>query len=317
MRPRWRVLASLVLLPWVPASARADETSEALIQRGVALRRDHRDAAALAEFRHAYALDPAPRALAQIALAEAALEQWLNAERDLTRALASDDPWIERQRPVLKVTLKEIGDHLGTLQVSAPAGAEVSIDGLAYGVASPFMRVPARHLVLEVRATGFAPDRRELDVPPNEVVSVNVALEPARSTDSPPRPLSPASLTPVTAVPSATKTLRTGAWVASGVAGFFSVAGLAFAAYASDRAGHYNNNDECGDRAGSPRSTRCAGYASQFQVAQAAELVSFTLAGASAATAAVLFLLHPRGETGRATTRLVPTLGGAVLQSAF
>lgn len=306
-----------MLLPWVPARARADETSEAFIERGVALRRDHRDAAALAEFRHAYALDPVPRALAQIALAEAALEQWLNAERDLARALASDDPWIERQRPVLKVTLKEIGDHLGTLQVSAPAGAEVSVDGLSYGAASPFMRVPAKHLVLEVRATGFAPDRREIDVPPNEVTLVNVALEPARPADSPPRPPSPPALSPVAVVPPATRTIRTGAWVASGVAGFFSVAGVAFAAYASDRAAHYNNDAECGDGPGSPRSTRCAGYASQFQVAQATELVSFTLAGASAATAAVLFLLHPRGETGRAVTRLVPTLGGAALQSSF
>ncbi len=317
MRRFWRMVGSLAALAsWVPASARADSSpADEAIQRGVALRRDHKDADALAEFRHAYALDGSARALAQIALAEASLEQWVDAERDLTRSLASEDPWVERQRPVLKLTLKEIDDHLGTLQVLAPPGADLRLDGDGYGAAGPFMRVPAKHLVLEIRAAGFEPDRREIDVPPNEVVRVSVALERARVAADSPR--SPSPLAPIAVAPPTMKTARVGAWVASGVAAFFSVTGVAFAAYAADRAVHYNNNDECGDAPGSPRSTRCAGYASQFQVAQAAELISFTLAGASAATAVVLFLLHPRGEAGHARVRLVPTTGGASLVAAF
>src|SRR5579859_3177458 len=90
----------------VATPARADDSdAEAAIAHGVELRRKHMDVEALADFRRAYAIAPTPRALAQIALAEAALSRWVPAETDLLRAIAAEDEWIDRQRGVLQLAL--------------------------------------------------------------------------------------------------------------------------------------------------------------------------------------------------------------------
>src|SRR5258708_34500686 len=110
-------------------TARAEAAvADLAIAHGVSLRREHRDTEALAEFRRAYAEAPTPRALAQIGLAEAALEQWVTAEVDLQRALASDDPWIAKHRQVLRLALNEIDAHLATLEVGGPEGGDLRID---------------------------------------------------------------------------------------------------------------------------------------------------------------------------------------------
>src|ERR1044071_3638585 len=77
------------------ATARADPSSGEMVDKGIQLRREHRDAEALAQFKRAEQLNPAPRIKAQIGLAEQALGQWVEAERDLNLALsANEDPWI-------------------------------------------------------------------------------------------------------------------------------------------------------------------------------------------------------------------------------
>jgi tetratricopeptide (TPR) repeat protein len=100
LRPILRALiAALLLSSSTPgrADARADATS--LIRRGVELRKEHRNDEALAAFAQAFALAPSPAAQAQRALAEQALGRWLDAEKDLEAALASeDDRWIEKNR---------------------------------------------------------------------------------------------------------------------------------------------------------------------------------------------------------------------------
>ena len=78
------------------------EPLESRYQRGVALRAERRDADALAVFRAIYAETRAPRALAQVALAEAALGEWIDAETHLAEATcAVEDAWIRRNRAAL------------------------------------------------------------------------------------------------------------------------------------------------------------------------------------------------------------------------
>src|SRR5262245_14916190 len=98
-------LASFALVSLLVAAAQvafvspiaAQDAGDDSIARGVALRRQGRNAEALAEFQKAYARDPSPRALAQIALAQQALGNWVVAETGLVDALAArNDPWIQR-----------------------------------------------------------------------------------------------------------------------------------------------------------------------------------------------------------------------------
>src|SRR5262249_14834291 len=107
---------------------------EALVEQGVQARREGRDADALERFQAAYALSQAPRALAQIGLAEQALGRWVDAELHLTAALAADgDSWIDQHRTSLSEALRFVGEHLATLDVVGPPGAEVRVDGRVVG----------------------------------------------------------------------------------------------------------------------------------------------------------------------------------------
>jgi hypothetical protein len=308
------LLAFLVLMMPVRAGA-ADGTADDFLQRGIGLRRERRDAEALIQFMHAYELDASPRALAQIALAEAALERWGDAETALARALSLEDPWIERQRGVLRAELAEIDGHLGTLQIAGPDGTEVWIDGVFTAtLPALFLRVSAKHLAIELRAPGFRTDRREVDVVPGGIASIKAELEPAPT--AVPLPASGKSLvTPF--APSPTHMVITPAvWVAGGLVGAFSLSGIGFLVYAGDRASHYNNNDECGDLAGAPRSVRCASYAQQFHFADAAEMVSFALAGAAAVTLGGL-LLSSHESSVRVGALMGPGRGGATATVTF
>jgi hypothetical protein len=151
-----------------------------MVKQGLALRRERRDAEALEEFRRAYALDPAPRTLAQIALAEQALGRWVESEAHLLSALqASTDPWIAANRGVLAGGLGNIQGHLGSLEVDADVpGAELWVNSERVGslpLAKP-LRVEAGSLVVEVRAAGYSPARRMTSVEPGGSARESVHL---------------------------------------------------------------------------------------------------------------------------------------------
>jgi hypothetical protein len=163
------VLVLVLMASALPAQAQPADP-QGMVKHGLALRRERRDAEALAEFRHAYAIDPAPRTLAQIALAEQGLGQWVDAENDLEKALqASVDPWIASNHRILEAGLQAIRGHLGILDVEADvSGAELWVNGARVGplpLAGP-LRVEAGSLVIEVRAAGYAPARRMTSVEP-------------------------------------------------------------------------------------------------------------------------------------------------------
>lgn len=104
--------------PAASAAPSANAAAEALIRDGVALRKQRREAEALAKFTQAYALAPTAKAAAQMGLTERALGQWEPAERHLSLALGYDeDEWIRKNRDALDQSLRSVQRHLGWLSV--------------------------------------------------------------------------------------------------------------------------------------------------------------------------------------------------------
>jgi hypothetical protein len=203
--------------------------AEADLRRGVALRREGRDAEALELFRHSFERAPSARARAQIALAEQALALWLAAERDLRLALAEqDDPWVRQNREALERALHLVEGKLAYVTVEAVApGLEVLVNGApSPAAADGRRRVVAGQVMVEARADGYTSATRTLQIAPETTAAVALEL----------RRLPRAATSPTMAIPSdepardTGKTQRlvglvlTGAGVASaGVGVFFGV----------------------------------------------------------------------------------------------
>ncbi|HEX4352161.1 MAG TPA: tetratricopeptide repeat protein, partial [Polyangiales bacterium] len=84
----WGRAFAIVSLLLLARPLRAEDSADALISQGVALRKQGKNAEALVDFQRAYQISPSPRAQAQIALAEQALGDWIAAEDGLVSALA-------------------------------------------------------------------------------------------------------------------------------------------------------------------------------------------------------------------------------------
>jgi hypothetical protein len=174
-----------------PARA-ADDNPDALIRRGVELRRQGKDQEALEQFRKAYAQANSPRAAAQIGLAEQALGRWADAESHLEQALAAaGDPWIRKNAPVLKSAVEAIQKHLGSLDIIGPAGAEARVNGQVVGTL-PFpkpVHVPIGMLHIELRKEGFFPSTRPVSIVANELTRESIDLQ--AMSDAPAAPTAP------------------------------------------------------------------------------------------------------------------------------
>ncbi len=295
-----------VALTLLAARAHAEGgAADDAIARGIGLRRQHKDTEALAAFREAYVLSPTPRALAQVALAEAALERWVPAESDLLRALAAEDDWIARQRPALQLALKEMQQHLSTLEVACAQPAELWIDGaLVTQLPTHPLRVVARHIVLELHRVGFEIARREIDAPGGGVVREEVALEPLATAVAPRPPL------PATQPARDTSAQTTLAWVSAGAAAVFLAGGVAATLWGAAGANAFNGDSSCWS--GTKPGAHCSTDRSQVSTAEAVEAVGYPAAGLSALGSAVLFLSLPRSSRSapQARTWCLPTLGG-------
>lgn len=155
--------------------------AESLITQGVALRTQQRDAEALALFEQANTISPSPRALAQIALAEQALNRWVIAERHLREALAATtDAWISRNTAPLHAALTAIEGHLGRLDVVANVpGAEIWIAAVQVGtipLQAP-VRVPTGETPVEIRATGYVTATHNVTIQAGQTLRESFTLQ--------------------------------------------------------------------------------------------------------------------------------------------
>lgn len=177
-----RVVGVLLLIGWGveagTAWAAGDPETTDLLVRALELRRRHRNEEALALYEQAFTASPTPAVRAQRGLAEQALARWILAEEDLESALASDDPWVARNRASLDGARLVVREHLGWLRVDVDVpGAEVLLDGKPIPAATE-ARVLAGTGTVEVRAPGFAPNVRPISLAPSEHVHWSVSLAP-------------------------------------------------------------------------------------------------------------------------------------------
>ncbi|MCB9594545.1 MAG: PEGA domain-containing protein [Sandaracinaceae bacterium] len=181
-RGQARVALFLVLFTslQVAGLASAQDTAATLVEQGLDLREQGDDEGALARFEAAYRLDPSPRTLAQIALAEMATSRWLQAEEHLTQALATQHEWIETNRVALNGAMAGIRDHIGRLQVEAtPEGAELWIGGQRVGtlpLPAPLPRDPG-DIEIEIRADGYQTQQQSVRLVGGQITRLVVALQ--------------------------------------------------------------------------------------------------------------------------------------------
>lgn len=174
-----------VLASSVAAAQTADPQSEALIEQGVARRQAGDDDGALVLFRQAYERSQSARALAQMALAEQAIGNWVAADEHLRAVLQlTNDPWIARNQQALEGALQQINHRIGTLDVRCPLpNAELWVDGRRVGsLPRPVpVRLAAGTVMVEVRAEGYVTQRRNVLVVAEQNGRENFTLVPGDS----------------------------------------------------------------------------------------------------------------------------------------
>jgi hypothetical protein len=177
--PDWRAIAGagiFVMLLGLPSTV-AGQDADALVARGIELRRQGQDEQALALFRRAHRLSPSGRSLAQIALAEQALGSWMDAHQDLVAAIALGGGWIAEHRETLDEALSVIRRNVGLVTVEAEEPvAAVTINGGAVEVGVPVAVQPGA-VEIVVRFEGEGVERRTVELSAGRERVVTVARE--------------------------------------------------------------------------------------------------------------------------------------------
>jgi hypothetical protein len=238
-------IAAVVLSSSGTARAQESAEVEAILKRGIQLRRDGQDEAALAVFQEAEAQAPnSVRVLLHVATAAQAASKWLLADEYLRKADAhSNDPYYIKYRneieEVKNITAQRVGHFRA---VGEPSGAEVILNGQVVGtlpMENP-KTVEAGTYVLEVNKPGYFRLRRPISVPGGVLTRETVELN-ERGPNDPPNandPNSPAEPPSFWASSGMT-------WTLAGIAAAAGVtSGVSF--LLRERAvQHWNDNDRC------------------------------------------------------------------------
>jgi hypothetical protein len=293
----WIVVA--LLLGNAP-NAHAQPVDESLHKEGIALRRQHRDAEALAVFERALALDGSARTRAQVALAEEALGLWVEAERDLSSALAGgQEPWFQQHRDDLKVALDAIRARLGSLDLTCNAGSsQIWINGWQKTdwPSSSDARVVAGDVQIEARAPGFVTQTRTIHVAAGERANAVFQLAELEDTSGPRATASTESARPAKAAavstrgaPRAPSDLAHGVAFASLAGGLVLAAGGSVAlAIRNSNAAIYDDDSRC-FYGGLTRDQRCSSYRVATTTAGDLAIVQFGVAAVALTASAILF----------------------------
>jgi hypothetical protein len=244
MRAALATSVSLIgfLVAWSPAAAQPAppqvQEGERLVEKGLELRRQGKDEAALPYFRRAHELVGTPRSAAQLGFVEQALGRWADAEAHLALALAvPGDPWVSKNRGLIDESAGFVRRNLGSLDARANVPGALLIDGRVVGqlpLDRPLRLAAGKHQV-ELRAAGFAPTSREVLVSPGEIARVALQATPARAAGPlaalappPPSPTPVLAAAPGDAGPAAPPLHRRW-WVWAAAAGAVAAGALALA----------------------------------------------------------------------------------------
>jgi PEGA domain len=297
---RVTLLVSAILGAPAPAAAE-DAAVEALIQRGIQLRRDSADEEALNVFLEAEKQDPrSVRVLLHIVTAAQAAGKWLVADAYMKKVSALDnDPYYRRHADAIDVVRRAVVARVGTFQAQGgPDGASVRLDGQL--VSTLPMKDPAPieagAYVMEVEKVGYYRLRRQVTITGGVLTREPVELNRAQARAD--LAMGAGSLsadgTGGTAEPSWWQSPVVG-WsligvgVASGV-----VSGISFAT-SEDRAEQWNDETQCVPSDGSTREEECGNLKDEAETAKTIGIVT-GIAGAVFAGLGVVQLLTVDGE---------------------
>lgn len=314
-------LALLATSACLAPLAAAQDSAEQLVDEGIALREQRQDAEALERFDRAYDLDPQPRTMVQIALAEQALGRYAEAEAHLATALASTgDRFIRRNRRVLEGALAEIRENLGTVQIEGGVeGARLQVgdrDAGGLPLAEP-LRLAAGAHTLTVAAEGYEPFTREIEVVAGETSTVAVEL----TALPPPAPEEEPEPEPLVEPTSAPSSEGSADWLTiAGITGLGVGAvgvgiGVAFMLVRED---HARARLTCSDT-----EQACRDHYQGALDAEAAGIASFVIGGVFAAAGATLLALglvgggSSSGSSEDTAWACAPTLLGATCAGTF
>ncbi|MEP6653322.1 MAG: PEGA domain-containing protein [Myxococcales bacterium] len=268
------------------------------------------------KFQEAYGVRKAPRTIAQIGLAEQALGRWVAADRHLHEALGvAMDPWIQKNRASIAEALRVISVHIGELDiVGTPGGAEVRVDGELVGRLPLPQPVKANSggIAVEVRAPGYLAIVRSATVSAGALTRETFNLQPlspvaevstptVTPADSPASPAADAGrmIVPTGRNDNATESAPRGEGVSpqrvlTYVALGLSAGTLAFAliehASWQNKVNSFESMATCDRDLATKGGTACLSLYDDGQHAKTLMLVGYSLTGAFALTAAILFL---------------------------
>jgi hypothetical protein len=182
----------VVALLGTSARAAEPETADQLVAKGVELRKKGDHAGALREFQAAHAKDPSGRTLAQMGIAEATLQRWVDAENHLSQALESSIPWVEKNRATLEQTLQTVRTHTAEISIYGTTGATVTVDDKVLGrIPLPTIpRVNEGDVTVRVESPGHKPFEQTLPAKGGSRLIVTATLEPL-APEPPPAPVVP------------------------------------------------------------------------------------------------------------------------------
>jgi hypothetical protein len=300
-------LVASVSLRATVAFAQPTTGVDALVERGLQARADHRDAEALGIFRLAYDLEASPRVLAQVALAEQALGRWTDAERDLVEAMKSDrDAWIDKHHATLSRAVEVIRDQLSSVEVVCnQPHAELWVNGESVGALPlPSQRVAAGHVLVEVRAPGFEAFREAASLEPRQSLRIEPQLV-AHATSGP--GVGTAAATAAAGSQDHARThgaagRRTAAWTMLAVGGGL-LAGAVVAHVAREMSISYFNDDQHCYFGTLSRAQRCGDVLGQAQVEGIVAIAAYAGAAAAFATSSYFFLTVQTHDLGSSTAR--------------
>lgn len=185
-----RRIASLLLVGGLvfatsPAAAQDDylkKEAQQRFQEGVALMSESKYEPARAKFIQAYATMRVPNVVFNLARAEHLSGRYLEAARHYREYLRIADPkkLSKKDRDDVDTWLRETGKFIGRIEIAAPAGSHVSVDGERIGdapLADPVDVEKGKHTVIaEVKGKRLSADA---DAPAGTVVKVALVEESA------------------------------------------------------------------------------------------------------------------------------------------
>ena len=274
-----------------------------------------------------------------MALAEAALGRWLDADAHLGETLAiGGDPWIERNRARLEAVRAQVAEHFGYLELRGNVpGAEVLLDGRLVGtmpLREP-LRVVGGSASLTVRAAGYLPLTRSALITAGQLVRENLELvrQPEVATPAPPIVASapppaarPAEPPPAALAPPVTPAFevfrppmdprgrgstgslaRTFGWVAASGA-LLAIGGGVWALAERENAVREHDDPRLACAMNDHR-TACVQPLDTADTMQSLAIASFIGGAALAATSLVLFVTAPSASEATSSARLGCGLG--------